>query len=706
MKAKKILFYSWLFLSLLNPSVLLAAETEGQNTNNTGRGEQEELLMFFEEEALVSIATLHPNRTGEAPAIISVITAEQIKYMGARNLADVLVTVPGIGILTSNAWSRDEIEVRGIETRQSDKVLVLVDGHRLNDPFFGGATTVTDDFPLANVKQIEIIRGPGSALYGANAFVAVINIISKKAEEIDGMQLSLGMGSFQTTRYNIMFGKILESGLKLSGNLNYFKTDGQKHLVEDDALTQLNKTSEAPGFTNNWRERSDFLLNLDYEDIGFMARFINKEHGALVGARDQLSDDEIMKFNAFDSELRLKHAITKQIEISNKIYYDLFDIDFLFETAPEGTSTPGGTFTNGAIVKSTATEQTVGDDLHLDIELFKGNLLTTGVVYEYISQSNVTTEANYDPSLPFAPSAPVDFQDFTEDANFNRNTDRTVVALYAQDDWRLIDQVSLTAGVRYDSYDDVGESVNPRGGLVFSPLPDMDLKFLYGEAFRVPNFEELYNQNNAAVHGDEDLDPEKLRTIEAGLEYRYEQRLRLTANYFHTEIEDLIVLGPDPTGEAILRFQNLDDARIDGVESEIRANFSTGHYAYINYSYQRAVKVKTKQRLPNTPMHRGNLGLNLALGKYVNIQPHLFLSAERVRAKGDTRDPDGEYALVNLAAIIKNFYKTLEVRANVHNLLDREYDNPASTVKLGKPTLPGDYPRNGIDFFVEASYKF
>jgi iron complex outermembrane receptor protein len=577
----------------------------------------------------------------------------------------------------------------------------MVDGHRLNDPFFGGATTVTDDFPLDNVKQIEIIRGPGSALYGANAFMAVINIITQKAEEIDGVRLNLGMGSFETLQYNIIFGKETESGLKFSGNLNYFKTDSQKRLVEEDALTLKGKLSEAPGFTNNWRERSDLQLNVDYGNLGFMGRFINKEHGSLVGARDQLSDDSLMKFNAFYSEIHFKHDITRRIEINNKIYYDLFDIDFLFELAPEGTVSPGGvTFSNGAMFNSTATEQTIGDDLHLNFELFQDNLLITGVVYEYISQSGVTTKANYNPNLPMAPKEPVEFQDFTEDANFNRNINRTVVALYAQDYWEIIDGISLTAGMRYDSYDDVGENVSPRGGLVFSPIPELDLKLLYGEAFRVPNFEELYNQNNKGVLGNEDLDPEKIRTSEAGLEYRFDQKLRLSANYFHTEIDDLIVLGPDPQGEAILRFQNLDDVRICGVEAEIKTNFSPENYAYINYSYQRAVKVENKQRLPNTPMHRGNLGLNLALGKYVNIQPHLFLSAERPRAQGDLRDPVGEYALVDLAAVIKNFYKTLRVRVSIHNLLDREFDNPAPM------TLPGDYPQQGRDFFIEAGYKF
>lgn len=722
---KSCLFAILLSLFVLNLSVLPAMGAKYSKREDARKGEHEELLLFFEKEALVSVANLHPQKPRKAPSIVSVITAEQIKNMGARNLAEVLITVPGLGLQTSQGWGRTEFEVRGVGgMRNSEKVLVLLDGHRLNDPLFGGATTVTDDLPMENIEQIEIIRGPGSALYGANAFMAVINIISKKAEDIDGVQVNIGYGDFQTSRYNILFGKKMENDLKLSVNLDYFETESEKRVIPEDEMTiDPTKASEAPGFSNNYRKRCDTQINLDYENLGMMARFIHKKHGLLVGARDHLGDDSLAKFNALYSEIHYEHDFSPELKLYNKIYYDLFTVDFLFEVFPEGTNgfAGTGTFDEGALYQGKAKEETVGDELRLDYELFEDNMLTMGFVWEYIAQSDVRTRSNYNPMTP-APHTPLSdgFSDVSDEFNFNKNEDRTVLAFYAQDSWQVIDELALTLGVRHDYYDDVGGNTNPRMGLVYSPLAGLDLKALYGEAFRAPNFEELYNRNNGGVLGDDNLDPEKLRTAEFGLEYGFlEEKIRFGANYFYSEIEDLIVLDSDPTGEALRRFQNQKGARVRGVETELKANFMTNDYGYssyfyVNYTYQHAINVETHVRLPHAPMHRGNAGLNLAVGKYVNVQPHMFVSGERTRDEKDSRDPLGGYTLVDLAANVRNFYETLEIRASVHNLFDRKYVHPSPftyiPASFPRPViataLPDDYPQQGRDFFVELAYKF
>ncbi len=658
----------------------------------TEEEELQHLLLFFEEEALVKVATLHPKKSKYAPAIITVITEEQIKNMGARNLAEALITVPGFGLQTSQGWSRFEFEVRGIGgVRNSEKVLLLVDGHKFNDPFFGGATTVTDDFPLDNVKQIEIIRGPGSALYGDNAFMAVINIVTKKSADIDGLKLTAGGGSFDTTRYNILFGKEV-SGVKFSVNLNYFNTDSDERFIPEDELTGgPTGASEAPGFTNRHRERYDAQLNLDYGELGFMGRFISKEQGALIGARDHLGDDSLYKFDAFYSELHHKHNFTPSLSVFNKLYFDQFDIDFLFELFPEGTDFGAGEFTNGVLFQGKATERTYGYNLRVDYELFEGNLVTMGFVYEYTTQSDVTSEANFDP-LSATPQ-PTEFQSVAE---FTKEKRRSLWAFYVQDDWAITDWLSLIAGMRHDYYNDVGKSINPRIGLVLTPATDFHLKLLYNQAFRAPSFEELYNQNNRGVIGNSDLHPEELETWEIGLDYQLWTNYHIAVNYFHTDIEDLIFLDRSFPRQ----FKNMGKAETQGVEAEFKAMFTNGNYGYINYTFQRAIDRAMDGWLPDVPKQRGNIGVNWALGKYINLQPHIFWSDKRLRAKGDERGNLPSYAVADLSLIAKNFYNTLEIRASVHNLFDKEYVHPA------QPSLPNDYPQPGRDFFVEASYFF
>ncbi|MBT6050588.1 MAG: TonB-dependent receptor plug domain-containing protein, partial [Candidatus Scalindua sp.] len=157
----------------------------------------EDMFAIFTEEEIVVSALKRPRTVLKSPAIMSVITAKQIKQMGFRTLIDVLRMVPGFYISMDETGER-EIAVRGILDDASQKIKVLIDGHSINDVWRGGAMWNFDDLPVENIRKIEIIRGPGSALYGQNAFLAVIDIITKDTEDIDGFQVTTSGGSFST----------------------------------------------------------------------------------------------------------------------------------------------------------------------------------------------------------------------------------------------------------------------------------------------------------------------------------------------------------------------------------------------------------------------------------------------------------------------------------------------------------------------------
>ena len=146
---------------------------------------EEEALFWGEEEKIIS-ATRYIKRLREAPAIASVITAEQIRNMGARNLMDILKIVPGIGTYMEFVGMQT-IDVRGMKTANAEKVLIMINGFGVHDNIFGSAMQYNDNLFVDNIKRIEIIRGPGSAMYGSNAFVAVINIITMNSDDIDDL---------------------------------------------------------------------------------------------------------------------------------------------------------------------------------------------------------------------------------------------------------------------------------------------------------------------------------------------------------------------------------------------------------------------------------------------------------------------------------------------------------------------------------------
>ncbi|MBT6225103.1 MAG: TonB-dependent receptor plug domain-containing protein, partial [Candidatus Scalindua sp.] len=233
----------------------------------------EDMFAIFTEEEIVVSALKRPRTVLKSPAIMSVITAKQIKQMGFRTLIDVLRMVPGFYISMDETGER-EIAVRGVLDDASQKIKVLIDGHSINDVWRGGAMWNFDDLPVENIKRIEIIRGPGSALYGQNAFLAVIDIITKDTEDIDGFQVTTSGGSFSTQNYNLLFGRELD-GLKISGFLDYFDTQGFSKKIEQDVLFPA-AASRSPGQSQNRKEKTDLNLRLSYNNLEVKAKYMKK----------------------------------------------------------------------------------------------------------------------------------------------------------------------------------------------------------------------------------------------------------------------------------------------------------------------------------------------------------------------------------------------------------------------------------------------
>src|SRR5512137_514742 len=191
-------------------------------------------------------ATKHSTSLRKAPAIATVITADEIRNMGARNLLDVLKMVPGFGVSVDNDGI-PMLEVRGIRTFYSEKVLVMIDGHSQNrkknhSAFFNFA----DMLPVENIKQVEVLRGPASALYGDSAFVATINVITRDAAEINGLEVKGGAGSFDAYKANLLGGKAFGDKLTISASYDYSRANSPDVMVGADALSGT-PFSRAPG---------------------------------------------------------------------------------------------------------------------------------------------------------------------------------------------------------------------------------------------------------------------------------------------------------------------------------------------------------------------------------------------------------------------------------------------------------------------------
>ena len=395
----------------------------------------DEMFAIFTEEEIVVSALKKPRTVSKSPAIMSVITAKQIKQMGFRTLTEVLDIVPGFDISWSETGER-EIAVRGVLDTNSQKVKVLIDGHSINDVWSGESSWNYDDLVVENIKRVDIIRGPGSALHGQNAFLTVINVITKDAYDIDGFQLTTSGGAFDTQNYNMLFGK--EYGdLEVSGFVDYYDTDGHSEKVEQDIIFG-NPGSQSPGRTHNRREKTDLNLKLSYNNLEIKGKYTKKRREDYIGVGNALNNDSIIRSTQIFTELTYKFALGDKLEILPKLYYDQFNYNPFLERRPDGFQAapiPAFTFPEGMEGQARHKQRTIGFENQFNYNLFQGNQLTFGFQYEWIHQHDIkTTELTFHPVLNTSLPSP---QDFTHDLPFTRKATRHIMAFYLQDEWNI-----------------------------------------------------------------------------------------------------------------------------------------------------------------------------------------------------------------------------------------------------------------------------
>jgi outer membrane cobalamin receptor len=259
--------------------------------------EGSDLELFWDPAELIVSATRTPKKLSRAPALATIVTAEQIRKMGAKTLLDVVRRYPGFGVSLNNMGNQ-VIDVRGLRSYHGEKVLIMIDGHRVNESHSGGTAWTFSDMTLDNVERIEMIRGPGSALYGENAFAGVINVLTSRyaaenvannkaaAQEEKKNFISVGGGTEQTGKTSLLYGNRGEDWAA-TGFAHLYKTDGPELEVKRDILSLNPMTapfSLAPQETEGWMEKQDFDLWLNKSEFSLHSRYLHKRQGPYIAS--------------------------------------------------------------------------------------------------------------------------------------------------------------------------------------------------------------------------------------------------------------------------------------------------------------------------------------------------------------------------------------------------------------------------------------
>ena len=703
MRIRKTLIVVWVIISMGLINVGQVFPQDDQELEKMAVDEDlEQEFKWLKAETFVITPSRIPEKIKKTASSITVITDRQIRQMGTKDLTDLLIrAVPSVYGAQNGNPGAINIRIRGKTNINSNPILFMINSHPINEVRTGGATWVHDTLIVDNIRRIEVLRSPGSSVYGANAFLGVINIITKEAEDIDGFELTARGGSWDTQQYNLLYGRTF-TDVEVAFNFNYFKTHGFRGFIEEDAQTQYDQfwgafgfppASLAPGRMAGDREKYDVALNLKYKGFEFDGRFVDKEWDTPIGWAYALNHKSISPSKDYYLNLSYETSIVDGLDLFGKVYRNLFDFENDLQVLPPGAVvlTPGlvpAIMPDGMNLKSHFKSSRTGVEIQATCKIRDTNTIVSGATYEE-QKDYGTLSGNYLPTANPVEIIPLpSITEWPADTFGGATQKRHFKAFFIEHIWDITDNLRLTAGARYDSYSDFGSEVSPRAGLTWEFIKGYDLKLLYAHAFRAPSFAEIENKLPSI-----ELGPETVDTYEISLGADITSSFSSRVTFYYDVGEDAIfgIQAAAPWYWA----NSSEKLRDHGFEIEARYDFGKGTYLAGHYNYQ---------SLGWGTLNEGSIISNIRLSRYLNFYIDCQFYGSEERWFGEVgRDDLSGYAVVNTTLIAKKFlkgYEGLEIRGSIYNLLDEEYKTQEG------PELPNDLPKPGINFLLEMKYTF
>lgn len=550
-------------------------------------------LELLQEEEIVSIASRYEQPISQAPSNVYVITDEDIRQSGATDLPTVLRRIPGIDVMQMSGADFN-VSVRGDNQPLANKLLVLVDGRSIYVDVQGTVFWKAIPVTLPEIKRIEVLKGPASAVYGFNAFDGVINIITKSPTEMAGTTLQFGGGQVGT-----ITSAAIHAGT--AGKLGYRLSVGRDQ-------------------NQQWRNR---------DALAFRSHKFNVHTEYLLSPEAKLSlDGGLIDVNRYDGQIgEIVIGSTPFSQAYTNVAYERPNL-FLRAWWSEFDANPLSTINPALSDFITVTDRSgsprssfVGNTYNVEgqhvLELALNNRVTYGLNYRHISLS----------------SGAID--------QFSRQ-DR--FGMYVTDEWRATDTLTFQAGVRYDLDTFIHPTISPRIGLLVAPVPDHTFRVSWSVAYRPPTLFETHAAqvttttiptglppplpssvtNIIPVRGSSGLEPEKIMSYEMGYQgWFLKHRLRARADLFFNHITNLIGNRDTPGGVALF-VNDPGQADIYGGEAGVEMLMAKWLSGFANFSYQEFGQSFTGTVRRGGPRFKYNVGLRGDWDNGITAEAALF----------------------------------------------------------------------------------
>lgn len=569
----------------------------GAATMLHGQATGEEISALLEDAS--EIATKSSLNVDYMPSVVTVIDAETFRDAGIQNLAEALGMLPGFQIQIS-PMGYTMTTVRGLKNPNaylSDKIKIMIDGVTIQNEVTGSSNFYMN-FPLQMVDKIEVLRGPGSTMYGAGSFYATINVITKTGENYGTNRALLGAGSYEY----------------LTGGTN-LRTHAGDWDLRFDGYYQRNDKKLYSQQSSPWDERegySDEAMQ-DYS-VGFLARnggvtfqtrYKHSSSGNFYGFEGQF--DPIPEAPGYHADSYLFSQLSYEKRIGEgklwlKGRYSHRELDvraniYAIKDMESKFAKVGVDMQEGFVYREASSEDNYEAEATATLPVMHGNALLAGAGVRYVDVTrdhfyssvenaivqNMDQIVNHENYLKFRYTQERETAFWADPTQklLRGEPSRTIAYAYAQDLISVTDTVDIVLGLRMDHYSDVGVQWSKRAAMVYRADETLILKLLYGSAFRAPTLIEAYQNGHINFRaGDPDIKPEETDTYEFVTVFKPRHNIKFLLNLFYSKLHNVIDLEEYPDTDP--GYQNFDNRDSKGAELEMYYRGGIQHDLYCN----------------------------------------------------------------------------------------------------------------------------
>jgi outer membrane receptor for ferrienterochelin and colicins len=595
----------------------------------------------------VTSASLHDQNLEDAPASITVITAEEIRKFGYRTLAEALSWVRGF--YATSDYSYTAIGIRGFSLPGYEtRYIVMINGHDIAENIID-STFVGNEFPLDLdlVDRIEVVRGPSSALYGSNGMLATINVITKRPRDVHGTAIRVETGSLGERKMVASTAVALGQRANLLVSASVFNNAGAHQLYVselDTAQTNFGRAIDMDG-EKGYHAFADLTWG-------------NWEALAVAGDRTKIQPVSWGDTAFNDRGTRVEDS------------RGFFELSYTRDLPGDRTLTWRTSYDAYRYrgIYHYAADYGVEDYREHDYGDWMGSKFTYRLPDSKTGHLTLGTEVRID--LRALQNA-FDVTPRQDQLLWVNRRDRHA-AVFAQQEWELGRHWQMNLGLRFDRSWLKGNAVSPRAAVIYKPNSKTDLKLMYGRGFRHPNSYDMFYDDGVTQIGNPSLRPETTDTYEVDVEHTFTRRLRASASAYHYQVNNLVEQVFTPAG--LIQFINADRVRAGGVSLELFLQLPARIDLVSSLELQRAV-FGSGTVLSNSPGQVGKLHLSMPLWR-----DRLTLSAG-LQALGQRNTYAGATVpwviLPEAVVSTKPLASGLQFSAGVKNLSNSFYRDPA-----------------------------